>query len=236
MGRDPRRTRRPSRWPRFNPRARMGRDNAWRLSRCRASCFNPRARMGRDLTALGVEDGGAKVSIHAPAWGATMIVSKTSTRVLIVSIHAPAWGATKGQVEGVHNVIVSIHAPAWGATCCGHYAVTRQRNVSIHAPAWGATHDCAARHSRLAVSIHAPAWGATKEAAPGLRSGECFNPRARMGRDQPVSLAAVVARCFNPRARMGRDSILRTAAMHFCAFQSTRPHGARRRVPGSGPA
>ena len=37
----------------------------------------------------------------------------------IVSIHAPAWGATVGE-RGKEAVmpLVSIHAPAWGATLC----------------------------------------------------------------------------------------------------------------------
>ncbi len=35
----------------------------------------------------------AAVSIHAPAWGAT-IADGTSYARLQVSIHAPAWGAT----------------------------------------------------------------------------------------------------------------------------------------------
>ena len=56
-----------------------------------------------------------------------------------VSIHAPAWGATlavriERQLEGV-----SIHAPAWGATVPARKRRTIA-NVSIHAPAWGATH------------------------------------------------------------------------------------------------
>ena len=33
-----------------------------------------------------------------------------------VSIHAPAWGATVGLVISAHAHGVSIHAPAWGAT------------------------------------------------------------------------------------------------------------------------
>ena len=33
-----------------------------------------------------------------------------------VSIHAPAWGATMGFVVKASGVLVSIHAPAWGAT------------------------------------------------------------------------------------------------------------------------
>ena len=55
-------------------------------------CFNPRPRMGGDalLREKGLEQ---KVSIHAPAWGATIhrAVKRLS---LHVSIHAPEWGAT----------------------------------------------------------------------------------------------------------------------------------------------
>ena len=34
-----------------------------------------------------------------------------------VSIHAPAWGATAGVAYTLFTSGVSIHAPAWGATC-----------------------------------------------------------------------------------------------------------------------
>ncbi len=33
-----------------------------------------------------------------------------------VSIHAPAWGATCGRHDDMLDTKVSIHAPAWGAT------------------------------------------------------------------------------------------------------------------------
>jgi len=78
-------------------------------------CFNPRARVGRDrdVKALVAHDDsfqstrprGARhrkdagmvadppVSIHAPAWGATNIISQLG-KIRHVSIHAPAWGAT----------------------------------------------------------------------------------------------------------------------------------------------
>ena len=36
--------------------------------------------------------------------------------------------------------------------------------------------------------------------------GSCFNPRARMGRDRRYQLGGRYVQCFNPRARMGRDS------------------------------
>ena len=50
--------------------------------------FNPRARMGRDFAGL---EAAARVSIHAPAWGATRRLDQRFDKV---SIHAPAWGAT----------------------------------------------------------------------------------------------------------------------------------------------
>ncbi len=55
----------------FNPRARVGRDSRRGPSGSRRWCFNPRARVGRDQG----EDAklpGRSVSIHAPAWGATL--------------------------------------------------------------------------------------------------------------------------------------------------------------------
>jgi len=54
----------------FNPRARVGRD--FRESLCYAiyNCFNPRARVGRDR-AYRDRSHRSRVSIHAPAWGAT---------------------------------------------------------------------------------------------------------------------------------------------------------------------
>ena len=55
------------------------------------------------------------VSIHAPAWGAT-ILELLPFQLFIVSIHAPAWGATNFLTQFVDTSHVSIHAPAWGAT------------------------------------------------------------------------------------------------------------------------
>ena len=37
---------------------------------------------------------------------------------IFVSIHAPAWGATVDKVDRATRDLVSIHAPAWGATDC----------------------------------------------------------------------------------------------------------------------
>ena len=77
--------------------------------------------------------------------------------------------------------------------------------VSIHAPAWGATTASLNVTGIERVSIHAPAWGATI----------C------------ITWTGDTGKCFNPRARMGRDELQEVVISHLLAFQSTRPHGAR---------
>ena len=59
----------------------------------RSNCFNPRTRVGCDLRQLLLFSIGEHVSIHAPAWGATVCVPRRNHGPR-VSIHAPAWGAT----------------------------------------------------------------------------------------------------------------------------------------------
>ncbi len=49
--------------------------------------------MGRDDGASIGDNADIGVSIHAPAWGATLTNSPKKTKEE-VSIHAPAWGAT----------------------------------------------------------------------------------------------------------------------------------------------
>ena len=81
-------------------------------------------------------------------------------RQFVVSIHAPAWGATIVPVISGHTRYVSIHAPAWGATGTWPFGLTFDGFQST--PPHGgrqATPNEAELH--LTVSIHAPAWGAT---------------------------------------------------------------------------
>ena len=98
----------------FNPRARVGRDPARGFLPQKAHHFNPRARVGRDA-AGGFFLPFVRISIHAPAWGATCNARYT-TKSGEISIHAPAWGATIRAYENRIKALISIHAPAWGAT------------------------------------------------------------------------------------------------------------------------
>ena len=56
----------------FNPRSRMGSDRPYNDHNTMGGCFNPRSRMGSDYGELW-GDPDKPVSIHAPAWGVTVI-------------------------------------------------------------------------------------------------------------------------------------------------------------------
>ena len=98
----------------FNPRSREGSDKAWANLTNDELHFNPRSREGSDSASLKVISP-LKISIHAPARGATFSL-RNNFRGWNISIHAPARGATRqvGTCRRYH--CISIHAPARGAT------------------------------------------------------------------------------------------------------------------------
>ena len=72
--------------------------------------------MGCDISPDYLRDMFVGVSIHAPAWGATLAVSRTTPLPRFQSTHPHGV-----RLRVAHNcaacIFVSIHAPAWGATC-----------------------------------------------------------------------------------------------------------------------
>ena len=190
-----------------------------------------------------------RVSIHAPAWGATRLLTPALWGMAFQSTH-PRGVRLRNYYDHIRSMQVSIHAPAWGATS---YPGVRRLTplVSIHAPAWGATRASALPAWRSSVSIHAPAWGATRRRAcsttwtfirfqsthprgvrPQGRLQPCqhqgFNPRTRVGCDVPVAgHCRCVAGSFNPRTRVGCDETVLYVAADGTLFQSTHPRGVR---------
>ena len=126
---------------------------------------------------------------------------------------------------------------------------SRYHRVSIRAPAWGATLATGLNAALFPVSIRAPAWGATRCRRKCQFLALCFNPRARVGRDDSKRPTNYQFWRFNPRARVGRDflswSLTATAGLVSIRapawgatdtspgvtisplFQSARPRGAR---------
>ncbi len=167
--------------------------------------FNSRTRVGCDVQDRGTRSRSRRVSIHAPAWGATLRRVMQANVQESVSIHAPAWGATQGRILFGDAHRVSIHAPAWGATkqevveeiMRYLFQFTHPRGVRPyrHQKGWR-------RGSRLnsrtrvgcdrapappvwlsRVSIHAPAWGATPQCNTAVPHVPRFNSRTRVGCD-----------------------------------------------------
>ena len=124
-----------------------------------------------------------RVSIHAPAWGATSTCRPGRGKISGFNPRPRMGGDRRichqsymdrcfnprprmgGDCNGYERCYgpgpVSIHAPAWGATRTFSPQIPFPL-VSIHAPAWGATHLRKGVKVKAHVSIHAPAWGATK--------------------------------------------------------------------------
>ena len=155
--------------------------------------------------------------------------SRAAAPVWKVSIHAPAWGATVNHrvTREQHRKFQSTHPR--GVRRNAPQPVWPDRPVSIHAPAWGATCPGIVRPSGPRVSIHAPAWGATSVPCPRRSEHQGFNPRTRVGCDlgevglrmlhhlfqstHPRGVRhflprpdACRAKSFNPRTRVGCDS------------------------------
>ena len=84
--------------------------------RCgRGMGFNPRARAGRDSGAPTVAEP-AKVSIHAPARGATGLAIRSNRLPICFNPRARAGRDTEDAKYSTPPARVSIHAPARGAT------------------------------------------------------------------------------------------------------------------------
>ena len=166
----------------FNPRARVGRDGGAPCEALAGRSFNPRARVGRDLGVPARRPLIRRVSIHAPAWGATRIPGGSATINIGFQSTRPRGARRRQACRKGHLARVSIHAPAWGAT--GRWSVC---------------------HGGSGVSIHAPAWGATMHDETSVTCIRGFNPRARVGRDPLDPDTQQSGASFNPRARVGRD-------------------------------
>ena len=163
----------------FNPRTRMGCDKVLCLSSNVSKRFNPRTRMGCDFN-NSLRKSKHRVSIHAPAWGATQQFRHWMRLERFQSTHPHGVRLQKMSVLvfGLSfNPRTRMGCDTLCSDCCIHpycfnprtrmgcdlrlWFLCRVPPVSIHAPAWGATVNYLGYMYIPDVSIHAPAWGAT---------------------------------------------------------------------------
>ncbi len=193
----------------FNPRTRTGcdprtrtgcDDNLW-VSGARHPDFNPRTRTGcdqrryRQLSSAfsfqsthphgvrryqsGCGQSALRISIHAPARGATLQPLALRWPRIFQSTHPHGVRRRFCNLEA-SPLFISIHAPARGAT------------IVYIQPMFGANN----------ISIHAPARGATLSQHPTNKSSTYFNPRTRTGCDfNPVKYGHLINISIHAPAR-----------------------------------
>ncbi len=165
-----------------------------------------------------------------------------------VSIHAPVRGATGSPERWRRPSGVSIHAPVRGATrppswTCWALAFQSTRPCGARLGPWlhlqqiirfQSTRPCGARlnfdaflAARHAVSIHAPVRGATYSRRGSAPGSGCFNPRARAGRDCPLTFCPGSNIWFQSTRPCGARRTICCHSTRQISFQSTRPCGAR---------
>ena len=145
---------------------------------------------------------------------------KPPVRVVGISIHAPQWGATVlvRAPRGVERI--SIHAPQWGATRASPTLWTASRHFNPRTPV-GCDRRPRAKSFLPPISIHAPQWGATFQI---IRAAECFtyfNPRTPVGCDRPTPPCPSRVSYFNPRTPVGCD---RRCGHEWCKHRSISIH------------
>ena len=103
----------------FNPRSRKGSDAPFLPVHLPVRNFNPRSRKGSDGVVVDIIVDALKISIHAPARGATYSFQSLWPRLQRFQSTLP-----QGERQDCHRLIIrfpviSIHAPARGATQVG---------------------------------------------------------------------------------------------------------------------
>ncbi len=168
--------------PSFNPRPRVGGDDRSRQLAQRVDEFQSTPPRG-GRRALPVAAIGRDVSIHAPAWGATVLGSCQAGSSQ-VSIHAPAWGAT-GTAPIWRRLSMTFQStpPRGGRPVAATDAAVTLSEFQSTPPRGGRPAGAGSPSVRATVSIHAPAWGATGRRRQPSSIDDSFNPRPRVGGD-----------------------------------------------------
>ena len=144
-----------------------------------------------------------------------------------VSIHAPAWGATKLIGQAKAGNLCFNPRPRVGGDGTGRGDQDPPRRVSIHAPAWGATSPGETGSWPGSSFNPRPRVGGD---VPDVRySGEPMlfqSTPPRGGRLLPRA-PVLAASSFNPRPRVGGDAGFARPQSKDRKFQSTPPRGGR---------
>ena len=178
------------------------------------SDFNPRSREGSDKRRM-EELHVLRISIHAPARGATFLIQHLAQSV-IISIHAPARGATSPVFRSLsYCSCISIHAPARGATAttpfCGenspHFNPRSREGSDM------------GEHTFVEVVVNFnPRSREGSDLFPDARGllGDRFQSTLPRGERHTATLNVEDLEDFNPRSREGSDRKQSSKACWIC--------------------
>ena len=212
------------------------------------SCFNPRPRAGGDIRRLYTSVCSSMFQ-STPPRGGDRSTSGHWSAACRVSIHAPARGATPIGVS--HDAVERCFnpRPRAGGDSCSSSRMGCPDQCFNPRPRGGRPTRAAGDRASAMVSIHAPARGATLAVADLRLTNEQFQSTPPRGGDHCRRSDAMRSLSFNPRPRGGRrqrsaqpgqhntvsiHAPARGATLPACVdrrlrrFQSTPPRGGRR--------
>ena len=148
------------------------------------------------------------VSIHAPAWGATISTTQSSTTPSRFNPRARVGRDATGTILRVLDAM---------------FQSTRPRGARRRFESMG--NDVTSFNPRARV-------GRDLRQRPSSSSHNSFNPRARVGRDGCDGQKSGVYGSFQSTRPRGARLVMAPAIMPIASFQSTRPRGARLQQDG----
>ena len=136
---------------------------------------------------------------------------------LCVSIHAPAWGATIIRINiDFQRQSFNPRARVGRDCSCCHLALSSMSFQSTRPR--GARPGAQAALRRSSSFNPRARVGRDAQSGAGRRGTTGFNPRARVGRDTGCTGTTCLTTCFNPRARVGRDPQIARSARQRSGF------------------
>ena len=187
--------------------------------------FNPRSRVGNDQ-AWRKWHGDENISIHVPAWGTTNVQLGVTCSLHYFNPRSRV-GNDSEQQRNRRFLEISIHVPAWGTTNQRQVVTLTGKSISIHVPAWGTTKVTEQAGARTGHFNPRSRVGNDFSNSFKTLASDNFNPRSRVGNDTfgaesesskyvfqstfprgerlIAQAQTVLLADFNPRSRVGND-------------------------------
>ena len=165
-----------------------------------------------------------------PAWGATSHVN-VFLLVRRISIHAPAWGATKSaQLRQRRNLFQSTlpHGERRGSLKHLHQPLNFNPRSRM-----GSDRNITGNFTALHHFNPRSRMGSDNNDIQHSVPDSHFNPRSRMGSDHPHDVFQYVSSIFQSTPPHGERPDTQVAERIGVTFQSTPPHGERHTMHGS---